>query len=120
MSIDERIKDAWENGDFMPETGSKYERDSFAAGYREALRGLFVEVKPEDLDEGQIYHAAWSGQSMREVYFDGEYLCHWEQGGVGPNGEIENIERQILPENCEIREFKFPNPAEIFADPTTL
>lgn len=49
MTLDEQIEAAWKNGDFMPETGSKYEFDAFAAGYRAMAKSLYREVKPEDV-----------------------------------------------------------------------
>ncbi len=73
-------------------------------------------MKPGDLQEGGIYHARWAGQPMREVYYDGEELCYWETGGIGPNGEVEHIEQNAPLEDCEIREFMFPSPSEIFGE----
>lgn len=45
MTLDEQIEAAWKNGDFMPETGSKYEFDAFAAGYRAMAKKLYRERK---------------------------------------------------------------------------
>lgn len=88
--------------------------DGVEVGYMAALRDLFPVIKPEDLQEGGIYYAAWAGQPLREVYYDGENLCYWEAGGIGPDGESKSIERNISPDGCEVREFVFPNPYQIF------
>lgn len=124
MSIESQIEAAWKDGEpwiadddypMVPkEQLLRLIKEMFKDGYLAALRSLFVEVNPEDLQEGGIYHAQWADHPMREVYYNGEQLCYWETGGIGPNGEIEHLCLELSPGDCEIREFVFPFPSDIF------
>lgn len=114
MSIDEKIKAAWKV--YSESSPQMKNRENFESGYRAALRDLFVEVRPEDFVDGEIYSARWKGQSWRDVYYNGEVLCYWEKGGIGPNGEVELIERTISPQECEVRDSFFPTPSEVFGE----
>lgn len=116
MSIESQIEAAWKEQWNSPGEHSGKSYTDFTAGYIAALRSLFVEVNPEDLQEGGIYHAQWADQPMREVYYNGEQLCYWETGGIGPNGEIEHLCVELSPGDCEIREFVFPSPSDIFGN----
>ena len=113
--VNERIEAAWRRCPLN--TLGRPAGESFKAGAKAGIaigRDLYVEVKPEDVKHGQIYYASWPGQPVREVYCGDEYFSYWEQGGVGPNGEIEHIERSVNPDICKVYELNLPSPSEVF------
>lgn len=116
MSINEQIEAAWKERCGENITHPPGAAWIFAAGYRAAIRSLYVEVKPEDVKHGQIYYASWTGQPVREVYCGDEDFSYWEQGGIGPNGEIEHIEKSINPDICKVYELSIPSPAEALGE----
>jgi len=97
MNLDERIESAWKE---YVKSVSMDDRiissRSFTAGYRAAMRSLYVEVKPEDVRGGVDYWAVVDGQWTPVWWFSDEYAR--KQSG-----------------DCEaIVEADIPSPAEIF------
>jgi len=110
--IEQQIEAAWKGyWEANSEWVFSHNKGTFEAGYQAAIASLYVEVDPEDVKHGQIYYASWPGQPVREVYCGDEYFSYWEQGGIGPNGEIEHIEKSINPDLCKVYELNLPSPS---------
>lgn len=126
MSIEQQIAAAWKeykpqfynDVEYSVSTMLEASEESFSAGYLAALRSLFVEVKPEDIEDGELYDVKVkdSGYQSAFALVRGAEISFWyhdiEEGEVrevfiSPL-EIEKVLSQVLPSPSDLfTEIKF-------------
>jgi len=110
MNLDERAELAFEHhiDNYGIDWGSNCEL--FSAGYRAAMRSLYVEVKPEARRHREVYDCELrDGQWVRLMHFAAGYAywdCHRENR-VAYDYVLRTVRLDVIP-----------SPAEIFGNQT--
>lgn len=118
MSINDKIEAAWE-GESEPvrlllrwhHRQMDAANFGFAAGYLAALRGIYVEVKPEDLVNGKTYWClVFSDYLDRETWIEMSFHGNsWWYNFEGFGFEADEVKRIV--ERASI-----PSPSEVFGE----
>jgi len=106
MNLDERIEAAWKE---YVKSVSMDDRiissRSFTAGYRAAMRSLYVEVKPEDRRHRAVYDCELrDGQWVRLMHFAAGHAywnCHREHS-VEYDDVLRTVRLDVIPSPAEI------------------
>lgn len=114
MSINDKIEAAWEQyyEDAMTKTQfGPLSIGSFAAGYRAALRSLYVEIQPEDLVNGKTYWClVFSDYLDRETWIEMSFHGNsWWYDFEGFGFEADEVKRIV-------ERASLPSPSEVFGE----
>lgn len=118
MSIDEDIEAAWKEADFMPETGSKYEFDAFAAGYRAMAKSLYPLTPADRMVCGVEYMAMlrtdggceWKPCVMVSLSNESK-VCAWKREEGWVYWDRSAVVLAIDPKEAKLN---LPSPSDIF------
>jgi len=122
MNLDERIEAAWKELSGYANVSTGRDRLVFTLGYRESMRSLYVEVKPEEMAVGREYTALIRQDYGLVQWFDGVMVSLSDESRVCVWGPSVNMSF-----HCWIYWLKsdvvlavaanpIPSPAEIFGN----
>lgn len=114
MSINDQIEAAWKERCGENITHPPGAAWIFAAGYRAAIRGLYREVKPEDVEDGELCDVKTDdGFQSAFALIHGAEISFWYH--EMEEGEV----REIFISPLEIKavyRVTLPSPAEVFGE----
>lgn len=112
MSLQEKIEEAWV--EYSESSPLMKNRENFEAGYRAALRGLYVEVKLEDVKRDEIYWFLQNGEHGHEWV---ESLTKRVLGVVKyRRGDFSTAPVTDAIKIVEFVNIDIPSPSEVFGE----